>query len=55
MKIKLCDPIRIKQNRRFVRAKICRPITSTTSCTSSYLTESGEILNSESGECLILN
>lgn len=55
MKIKICEPIRIKQYRRFVKVKICRPITSTTSCSSSYLTESGEILNSESGECLILN
>lgn len=55
MKIQLCAPIKIKQNRRFVKTKLCRPVTSTSSCTSSYLTETGEILNTESGECLIIN
>lgn len=55
MKIVICGPVKIKQNKRISRVRICRPITSTTSCTSAYLTEDNEIFNTESGECLIIN
>lgn len=54
MKIKMCGPIKIKQNKRHAKVKICRPILFTSDCTSSYQTQVDENFITENGECLII-
>jgi hypothetical protein len=55
MRLRLCGYIKVKQNKRSAKARICRPIVFTPDCSNAYMTEANEELQTESGDCLIIN